>query len=118
MGNFSSRFSGVDFCCGLNLPMGMVWGLLCASPFALLGLLSLTPIEALTLRNVKVVGTIYHYTCSLCGYKWPWRTGEPLPPVQIRPDLIAKGEERLEQERRQWEDAAAAHYLWQQQHKK
>jgi hypothetical protein len=44
---------------------------------------------------------IYNYECKLCGYKWAWREGTPLPIINIRPDLIAQGEQRLEEERRQ-----------------
>jgi len=47
---------------------------------------------------------IYHkYSCNLCGYKWEWLPGKPLPRVHINPDLITKGEQRLareEEERR------------------
>ena len=57
----------------------------------------------------------YYYTCLLCGYKWSRREDEPLPPVTVRPDLIIKGEQKLEEEererRRRDEEAAAwAHY--------
>lgn len=39
----------------------------------------------------------YGYGCSLCGYAWTQRPGER-PDVQVRPDLIRAGEERLRQE--------------------
>ena len=42
-------------------------------------------------------GTKY-YKCDLCGYAWYWGPGHPLPSVNIRPDLIAKGEQRLREE--------------------
>ncbi|MDE3091271.1 MAG: hypothetical protein KGJ80_18035 [Chloroflexota bacterium] len=50
--------------------------------------------------------TIHHYTCWLCGYKWDWEPGTPLPSVTVRPDLIAKGEQRLEEEQRLAEEQA------------
>lgn len=34
----------------------------------------------------------YWYRCELCGFAWQWRTDEPYPEVQARPDLIAKAE--------------------------
>lgn len=46
----------------------------------------------------------YWFRCLLCGYQWVWATGEPLPPVQDRPDLRQAGEARLRAE-----DAAARH---------
>lgn len=54
----------------------------------------------------------YWLKCELCGYSWIWRTDEPYPTVQTRPDLIAQGEQKLEaQRRKQQEDAAALYYL-------
>ena len=50
------------------------------------------------------------WTCKLCGYRWVQKPGEVLP-TTVRPDLIAKGEEKLREEERQ---RAAALY-WQQQ---
>lgn len=45
--------------------------------------------------------TLFKYHCNLCGYNWDWRVGEMLPEVHVRPDLISKGEQRLEEERQQ-----------------
>jgi len=42
------------------------------------------------------------YTCNLCGFQWDDR--HPTPKVNIRPDLIALGEKRLEEERRAKEE--------------
>ena len=64
------------------------------------------------------IGTVYHYYCYICGYKWSWETGIPKPDIRIRPDLIAKGEQRLEEERRRQAEAAAAAWWLQQQQKK
>lgn len=50
-------------------------------------------------KTRPIIATVYHYTCWLCGYKWDWKSGESLPPVNLRTDLIAKGEQRLEEER-------------------
>ena len=45
----------------------------------------------------------YYHVCWLCGYRWNRRADEPLPEVSVRPDLIAKGEQRLREEARQAE---------------
>jgi ribosomal protein L32 len=42
--------------------------------------------------------TVYHSVCSLCGYSWQWDEGHPRPVSQVRPDLIAKGEKKLQEE--------------------
>jgi len=48
-------------------------------------------------RNpLKVIG--YHYACQLCGYRWIWNTGTPLPKVRVNHDLITRGAQRLEEE--------------------
>jgi hypothetical protein len=63
----------------------------------------------------------YKHECLLCGYKWERREDEPLPEVHVRPDLIAKGAQRLEEEateRRRQEEAAAHAFLEQQRRKK
>lgn len=57
-----------------------------------------------------VIGTMYYYDCYLCGYRWSWRTGTPKPEIHVRPDLIAKGAQRLEEEEAAFQDAAA-HYF-------
>jgi len=49
----------------------------------------------------------YSYQCLLCGYQWTWTSGEPMPKVNVRPDLIAKGEQRL----REAEQDAIAHQM-------
>jgi len=38
------------------------------------------------------------YTCDICGYEWKLVIGEPGPEVQSRPDLIQKGEQRLQEQ--------------------
>ncbi len=54
----------------------------------------------------------YDYYCDLCGYSWSWQSDDPLPEVHIRPDLIANGAQKLEQEEEQRrKDAAALYYL-------
>jgi hypothetical protein len=54
----------------------------------------------------------YDYYCHLCGYSWSWQSNDPLPEVHIRPDLIANGAQKLEQEEEQRrKDAAALYYL-------
>jgi len=68
-------------------------------------------------KNV-VKGQLYHYYCSLCGYRWSWETGTPTPQVNVRPDLIAKGSQRLEEEEEERRQAAAATWYLQQRQKK
>lgn len=54
----------------------------------------------------------YWLKCELCGYAWIWRTDEPYPSIQTRPELIAQGEQKLAADRRkQQEDAAALYHL-------
>jgi len=60
----------------------------------------------------NTVGTNYSLYCQLCGYRWAWDNRTPYPTATIRPDLIAQGEQRLEEEqRKQQENAAALYYL-------
>lgn len=40
------------------------------------------------------------YTCRLCKYQWTQNPGEPPPEVQVRPDLIRLGRQRLDEEER------------------
>jgi len=67
------------------------------------------------MRIKEKSGVLYNFSCQLCGYKWEWSTGQPEPEIHVRPDLIAKGEQRLREEeerrRKQQEDAAALYYL-------
>jgi len=41
--------------------------------------------------------------CKICGNRWSWETDNP-PTVNVRPDLIAMGEQRLREQEAQ--DAA------------
>ena len=47
---------------------------------------------------------VHKYTCQLCGYQWNWQEGTPYPPVMVRPDLIANGVRKLEEEERRRQD--------------
>jgi hypothetical protein len=38
------------------------------------------------------------FECLLCGKRWYLRLGEPSPGATVRPDLIARGEQRLREE--------------------
>ena len=90
-------------------------------PWILSGLLSLViilntiPSAASMSRKI---GTRYHYHCQLCGYRWKWKTGVLLPTVTIRPDLIARGEQRLEEEYRKVQEDVLDLYFSTQQGKK
>ena len=73
-------------------------------------------------RRANTRTNIFSYTCELCGYKWSWTSGNSWPTVHVRPNLIASGAQKLEDEekRRQHEQemAAAAYFLSQQKRKK
>jgi len=34
----------------------------------------------------------YWLKCEICGYSWVWRTDEPYPSIQIRPEFLVKME--------------------------
>jgi rubredoxin len=57
-------------------------------------------------RKVDRLVTEHRYTCSLCGYAWEWSPGDPWPKVTVRPDLIAKGANRLRKEDQSNREAA------------
>lgn len=48
--------------------------------------------------------TVYSYNCRLCNHTWTWDQTTPYPEVTVRPELIAAGEARLAQERRDQAD--------------
>jgi hypothetical protein len=84
--------------------------LFCASGFVLFGLITLAPNAKIS--KEEIVGTVWHYNCLLCGYKWDWDTRTPKPEVQVRPDLIAKGEQKLEEERKRREEEYRHAGMW------
>ena len=51
-------------------------------------------------EDTKIEGWVEKYfnACYLCGYKWEWQVGTPEPSINVRPDLMAKGEQRLREE--------------------
>jgi len=75
----------------------------------------LVPLMGLLVFSAKsrsiVVATIYHFGCSLCGYRWSWEKGTPIPQANVKPDLIATGARKLEEEERRRQEEAALHYL-------
>lgn len=67
-----------------------------------------------TERKKKRKYNLYNFYCNLCGYRWTWREGSPYPKINVRPELIAQGEQVLEEKRKQQQrqqDDAALHYL-------
>lgn len=109
--------SGSGFGCGGLL----FWALLGIPPLilgtgALIGRISGSPMEndgqliccglpgglLLTLSLVSFLKTNkvekYYHACQYCGNRWSRRLGEPLPEVTLRPDLIAAGKQRLQDE--------------------
>jgi len=71
-----------------------------------------------TFRKVKdkTVGVRYRSSCQLCGYQWYWKLGDSRSEVNVRPDLIGKGAQKLEEERQQ-KELAAWFWLQKQQRK-
>ena len=56
------------------------------------------------------------YHCQLCGYKWTWRVDQPVPTAhEIKPDLIAKGEQALQEAELRRRRDAEAYQAWQNQ---
>ena len=47
--------------------------------------------------NTPASGTC-HFQCLLCEHEWDWEKGAPLPLIHHRPDLQARGEQRLKEE--------------------
>jgi hypothetical protein len=107
---------------------GVVWSiiLLFFIPFVIgsygLGLIILIDVnirEAVLNKRIreKYIGIEYNFTCSLCGCEWSWKQGQPWPKIEVRPDLIAAGEQRLADEAKQrLRDAEGA--FWLSQHRK
>jgi hypothetical protein len=60
------------------------------------------------------IGMLYNYECRLCGYEWEWRSNTPRPVAIVRPELIARGAQKLEED----EKAAAAAAWWLEQQRK
>lgn len=82
--------------------------------FGLLGLVIIFYAIPRAANKERRVGTRYHYYCQLCRYRWVWETGMLLPKVTLRPDLIAIGEQKLEEEsRKRMEDIYDLYYLTQ-----
>ncbi len=54
-----------------------------------------------------------HLECQLCGYRWSWRTDEPLLQYRADPELIQRGAQKLseEAEARRLQEQAAAQFL-------
>jgi hypothetical protein len=67
----------------------------------------------ITAKSKKKVG--YKFQCAICGYNWDWYIGNPLPTVTVQPNLIAKGELRIqeeqEEERKRQRDMEALYWL-------
>lgn len=62
-------------------------------------LLAVPTFLVLNKTATRIIGKVHR--CDLCGYIWRQLFDEPSPPVTIRPDLIAKGEQRLKEEEHQ-----------------
>jgi hypothetical protein len=48
--------------------------------------------------------SVHRHECDLCGFHWQQVAGDPLPVVNLRPDLMAKGQQEQERRRRQMDD--------------
>ena len=40
------------------------------------------------------------YNCRFCKHTWTWKPGTPYPEVHVRPEVIAKGKKKMEEEQR------------------
>ncbi len=65
--------------------------------------------------NPEIVGVIRSFECDLCGYKWTERPGQQKPNIQVRPDLIAAGEQRLREAEERRRREAEAYEAWRNQ---
>jgi len=85
-------------------------------------LLGIAIIVGVVMLHLKIlsVATGYKYECLLCGKRWILNSGDDQPSVTVRPDLIARGEQRLEEERQQaaYQRRMAEWNYWQQQQNK
>ncbi len=76
---------------------GWVLGcIVCAFFTAGLSLLAI-PLVFLLDSKPREDGSI-EYLCQLCGYKWFHIPGTPWPAINVRPELIREGAEKLRQE--------------------
>ena len=67
----------------------------------------------ISIRKTKniVTGRSFHYYCYICGYQWSWMPGTPRPVVRVRPELIAKGEKIIEENKERMAHHAAEDVL-------
>lgn len=77
--------------------MWLVWFFITIFTFGL-GLLAFIPWAINRNKRIKSGDTSWYCACQLCGYRWSWSPGTPLPSVNVRPDLIKAGEQRLREE--------------------
>ncbi|HLZ80886.1 MAG TPA: hypothetical protein VKP04_04580 [Ktedonobacteraceae bacterium] len=61
-------------------------------------LVFLIPVQ---LRKYWSLPVRYKFKCVLCGYSWKMDEGEAQPEVTVRPELIAKGEDRIAKQQQQ-----------------
>lgn len=112
--------SGCGFLIFVFLGLFVALFLLVASDAALLSWLGvgsaliLLPFAILDEAHYRKADKIdkYFHTCQLCGYEWRRRADEPLPQVTEGPDLVAKGAQRLEEERQRWEKEYREAGMW------
>ena len=73
-----------------------------------------------TLKYVSTLSwpRVSYRTCKLCGYSWTHEPGQPGPEVHVRPDLIQKGMQKLEEEEKERRRQEEAAYWLHQQMKK
>jgi hypothetical protein len=87
------------------LPWGDAWWY-CGIPAAIL-----TVVFFFRSTRMKKAGEYHQFNCLLCGYRWEWREGEPWPEVQVRPELIARGTQKLEEEEEERKRQEALYHL-------
>lgn len=70
-------------------------------------------VSEMSKRLRKADPIVFKYHCELCGYNWSWQPDTPWPAVTVRPDVIANGQQLLDQkaaEKAAKEEERAAFY--------
>jgi transcription elongation factor Elf1 len=100
----------------LALAIGTEWSIGCGGFLAFSWLVGAF-VNLFKTSTTKVIGYSYDFYCLICGYRWKWREDQPWPKVNVNPNLIAKGAQKLEEEEeteRRRQQEAALYYLSQQ----
>ncbi len=89
VGGLGLTIAGFGSSSGSLILLGIVLGVL--------GLIGLARVDGFLSQRFTNKNSV---TCDLCEFRWDERAIDRSKPIQIRRDLIEKGEQRLEEERR------------------